>query len=83
LELPSCPESCPNKIAHRVTVSDPGTLHGPKLVALLLVQRADELLEILVEEIVPDRRFEPVTIGRADIGGAFGRIGARVADKFE
>jgi hypothetical protein len=28
-------------------------------------------------------RFEAVTIGRTDVGGAFGRLGAWVADEFE
>src|SRR5205823_2562924 len=73
----------PIKIARRLAVTDPGVLHGTKLCNLLLLQCLDQAFEIFIEEIVPNRRFEAVTIGRADIGGAFGRLGAWVTDKLE
>ena len=73
----------PIKIARRVAVSDPGALHGAKLCNLLVLKRVEQAFEIFVEEIVPNRRFKAVTIGRTDIGGAFGRLSAWVTDEFE
>lgn len=58
-------------------------LHGAKFCRLMIVQRAEQIFEIFVEKTIPNRRFEPVAIGGADIGRAFRRLRARVTDEFE
>src|SRR5215471_13694378 len=69
------------KIAGRVAVGDPGLLHRAQFCGLLAVQRAHQIFEILVEEIVPDYPFDTIAIRRAGIGGSFPRIGASVATR--
>src|SRR6516165_7987135 len=71
------------EIAGGVSVGDPGLLHRAQLCSLLVIQRAHQTLEVLIEEVVPDRPFDAIAIHRAEIGIASRRVGARRGDELE
>jgi hypothetical protein len=50
---------------------------------LFVIKIAGKVLKVLVEEIVPDRPFEAIAIGRADVGLAFGSSRAWRPDQVE
>jgi hypothetical protein len=73
----------PVEIAGRIAISDPGALHGAKFFRLLVVERTEKLLVVLVEEIVPDRRLGAIAIGRGGIGSVGRLVGAGRGDQIE
>ncbi len=68
--------------AGRIAVSDPSALYGAQFRGLLVIERSHKVLEVLVEEIVPDHPFEVIAKRLALCGRALGR-NARRRDKFE
>src|SRR5271156_1646182 len=73
----------PIEIAGGVAIGDPGALHGAKFFRLLVVERAKQLLIILVEQIVPDCRLGAIAIGGGGIGGVGRLVGAGRGDQIE
>src|SRR5690349_16144128 len=71
------------EVAGSVAVSDPGLLHRSQLRVLLAIERADQALEIIIEQIVPDHPFQTIAVRGALIGGTFPRLGAWHGDKIE
>jgi len=71
------------KIAGCIAISDPGLLHRAQLRDLLVIERAHQTLEVLVEKVVPDHPLDAIAIRRAEIGRAFSCLGARRGDEIE
>jgi hypothetical protein len=71
------------EVAGGVAVGDPGLLHRAQLCGLLVIQYAHQVLEVLVEKVVPDHPFDAITVCRAEIGRTFPRIGAWCGDQIE
>ena len=82
-ESPSSPEPYPCRNCGWCRGRRSSLLHRAQLCGLLVIQRAHQILEVLVEEIVPDHPFDAIAVRRAEIGIAGRRVGARRGDKIE
>ena len=82
-ERPSSPEFCPCKNCRWCRGKRSRPAASRAACELLVIERDHQTLEVLVEEIVPNHPLDAIAVGRAEIGRAFPRLGARRGDEIE
>ena len=73
----------PVELAGRVAVGNPCSLHGACLDRLFVIERVEQTLLVLVQQIVPNRSLNFVAIGQFAVGSGTHIANASICNKAE